>query len=118
MHTTCNHPTCHGACRRPKKQKKIYQLKRSPIKAKPKKGGVLSHAELLQLAQFTFNKWIRNRDKNKPCISGGDNDLPHPDMQVKYEAGHYYPAGVFSGVRFDEINVNGQSKGDNCFFGR
>lgn len=28
----CNHPTCQGECRREKKQKKVYHLKRTPIK--------------------------------------------------------------------------------------
>lgn len=32
----CNHPTCSGAsCRRPKKQPKVYVLKRTPLKKKP-----------------------------------------------------------------------------------
>ena len=32
----CKHPTCSGAaCRRPKKEKKTYSLKRTPIKKKP-----------------------------------------------------------------------------------
>lgn len=55
---------------------------------------------------MVFNKWIRERDKNKPCISSGSK----PE-----QAGHFYPAGSYSGVRFDEVNVNGQSKEDNCY---
>ena len=32
----CKHPTCSGAtCRRPKKEKKMYVLKRTPLKKKP-----------------------------------------------------------------------------------
>lgn len=55
---------------------------------------------------MVFNKWIRERDADKCCISSGG--------KVE-QAGHYYPAGSYSGVRFDEVNVNGQSIEDNCF---
>jgi len=35
--TNCNHPTCNGEfCRRPKKERKVYRLKRTPVKRKPK----------------------------------------------------------------------------------
>jgi hypothetical protein len=76
------------------------------IKIKPSKDIPLP--KLLQMAQITFNKWIRKRDEGKPCISGGG---------IAEEAGHCFPAGSFSGVRFDEINVNGQSVEDNRFKG-
>jgi hypothetical protein len=107
---TCKHPTCGESCRRPVKPKKRYYLKRTAIKKKKpvlkKDLSVLSVTELMQLAKMVFNKWIRHRDGNKPCISSGG--------EVE-EAGHYFPSGTFSGVRFDEVNVNGQSKYDNCF---
>ena len=65
-------------------------------------------SELLAYAQIVFNKWVRVRDEDKPCISSGG--------RVE-QAGHYKPAGSFSGVRFDEINVNGQTVEDNCHKG-
>ena len=34
---TCKHPTCGSTCRRALKQKKIYQLKRTPIKRSQKR---------------------------------------------------------------------------------
>ncbi|UAY56237.1 recombination protein NinG [Arachidicoccus terrestris] len=102
----CKHPTCGEFCRRPKKEKKVYQLKRSPIKKKKPKSKPEDLPEMLDLAQIIFNKWIRNRDKDKPCISGGG---------ITEDAGHYFPQGKYSGVRFDEMNVNGQSRYDNRF---
>lgn len=114
---TCKHPTCHDTCRRPVKPKKIYQLKRTPIKTKLPAGKDVSLPlkELLQMAQMIFNKWIRKRDQNKPCISAGSEfESGTNSAHVVIQAGHYYSAGVFSGVRFDEMNVNGQSKTDNC----
>ena len=55
--------------------------------------------ELLEKAQKVFNAWIRNRDKDKGCIScGGPVE----------NAGHYFSAGHYSALRFNETNVNGQ----------
>jgi len=91
-------------------------LKRTPIKKRQppqvnrsiKADKVFSLPELLIFTQAIFNKWIRERDKYKPCISSG--------LVVEtIQAGHYKPAGSYSGVRFDEMNVNGQSVEENCF---
>ena len=54
---------------------------------------------LLKLAQASFNKWIRLRDRFKGCISCG---------ATIEQAGHYYSQGHHSALRFNEINVNGQ----------
>lgn len=112
MSDNCSHPTCFDSpeCRRPIKTKKRYQLKRTPIKRfKPSTGDLsnLTHAELLIVAQNAFNAFIRNRDRNKPCVCGCGGRVE--------QAGHFYPSGSFSGVRFDEINVNGIGKACNYF---
>lgn len=56
--------------------------------------------ELLKLAQITFNKYIRLRDKDKPCISC------EKPLGAKYDASHYYSAGGHFNVRFNEDNVH------------
>ena len=55
--------------------------------------------KLLTKAQIVFNKFIRERDKDKGCISCG-NEIT--------EAGHYYSQGHHSALRFNEVNTNGQ----------
>lgn len=55
---------------------------------------------LIAEAQEAFNKFIRARDKGKNCISCPSKKVVH--------AGHYKPAGSFSGTRFNEHNTNGQ----------
>lgn len=62
--------------------------------------------KLKKKAQDTFNAWIRNRDKDKGCISCGG-----PVQQ----AGHYFSAGHYSALRFNEMNVGGQCIKCNCF---
>lgn len=52
--------------------------------------------------QVIFNTFIRERDKNLPCISCGRIN------NARWTAGHYFPAGSYPMVRFDEDNVHKQ----------
>ena len=47
-----------------KKEKKDWQKRKATLKKE-----LLSLSDWLKLAQQVFNKYIRERDKNKPCIS-------------------------------------------------
>jgi hypothetical protein len=60
---------------------------------------LLPFPKLQKKAQDTFNKWIRTIDKDLGCISCSSK-IDH--------AGHYFSAGHFTSLRFNEINVNGQ----------
>jgi len=64
---------------------------------------------LIQDARKPFHKFIRERDKNKPCISCGNH---YADI---FDAGHYFKAELYSGLIFDERNVNKQCRGCNSF---
>lgn len=66
----------------------------------------ISLPKLLQKAQKVFNAYIRNRDKDKGCISCG--------AEVT-EAGHYFSQGHHSSLRFNEVNTNGQCVRCNRF---
>lgn len=52
------------------------------------------------------NEYIRLRDFGKPCISC---DAPYGHYRPS--AGHFYPAGSYKNIRFDEDNIHGQ-----CWF--
>ncbi len=54
-----------------------------------------------------FRKWIRKRDEGKPCISCGSYNVS--------DAGHYYSAGHYPALEFDEDNVHGQCRHCNSF---
>lgn len=62
--------------------------------------------KLKKKAQDTFNKWIRNRDADKGCISCGAK-IDH--------AGHYFSSGHHSALTFEEANVHGQCLRCNNF---
>lgn len=58
----------------------------------------MTYPTLLKKAQTAFNRFIRNRDSGLPCISCGSMNTAH--------ASHFYAAGSYTGLRFNE---------DNCF---
>lgn len=68
-------------------------------KTRKQKEDLLSLSDYIKLAQQVFNKFIRLRDKDNPCISCGKeiNGVRH--------ASHYLSAGGHSNVRFHEDNV-------------
>jgi hypothetical protein len=61
-----------------------------------------TRTEWLALLQIVFNKYIRLRDANKPCISC---DKP---LTSKFDAGHFFSVGRYPNLRFCEDNVHGQ----------
>ena len=63
--------------------------------------------QLIKQLQPIFNKYIRLRDKDKPCISCGEYKT--------LQAGHFFAVSGYSGLRFDEDNVHGECSGCNCF---
>lgn len=65
---------------------------------------------LLRTAQKVFNKYIRERDKDKPCVSCGvivKENMAH--------ASHFKPANTYSYLRFDEANVHKSCSKCNLF---
>lgn len=68
----------------------------------------MSLQDWLKLAQMTFNKWIRHRDKGMSCISCGNEPK-------KANAGHYFSQGGHSNVRFNEDNVHLQCEHCNSY---
>lgn len=85
--------------------------KKSPAKkTKDRKSSAksISRSDLLKRAQVLFNRFIRNRDKDLPCISCGDTN-------GVMEAGHYMSVGSLANLRFDENNCHKQCKICNSF---
>ncbi len=59
----------------------------------------LSYKSLLAKAIRIFNAFIRERDRDKGCITCGAYKIEH--------ACHFYSAGFYSALRFNEDNVHG-----------
>lgn len=69
---------------------------------KQKTTGVVKLSDLKQVAQRHVNKFIRERDKNLPCISCQKKPVEH--------AGHYIAQGSSGLLRYEPDNISGQCK--------
>ena len=72
------------------------------------KTDLMTLQDYIKLAQITFNKYIRLRDKGNVCIS-----CQKPPK--KLNSGHFYNANNHWNVRFDERNVHLQCEHCNTF---
>ena len=66
------------------------------------KESLISIGDLKKLARGVFQKWVRLRDKDLPCISCGTF------TSEIFHAGHFYPATPYTGMIFDEQNTHRQ----------
>jgi hypothetical protein len=58
-----------------------------------------------------FQRWIRHRDKDQPCISCGTKTA------TKWDAGHYLKAELYTGLILNEVNCNKQCQRCNQYGG-
>lgn len=68
-------------------------------------------------AQSEFNKYIRQRDKERPCVSCGkyESDLNHSSRGGFWDCGHYRSVGSCPELRFEPLNAHKQCKKCNQF---
>lgn len=78
------------------------------VQDKAKREKLKTLPELKKAAQVEFNKWVRARDHDKPCISCG---APPPDLSGFHagrDAGHYRSVGAAAHLRYHEDNCHAQ----------
>jgi hypothetical protein len=92
----------------------VLEKKAERAKVKERKRALETIPELIKVAQGSFNAFIRERDKGKPCICCG---LPLGDGEVggAYDCGHFRSRGGASHLRFDEANAHAQRKRCNRY---
>lgn len=73
------------------------------------KNDLMTRSDYLKLAQASFNTYIRERDKDRKCISCGT-------YNGKMNAGHYMSVGSTPELRFNEDNVHKQCERCNTFY--
>jgi len=96
----CDEDLCHNLgvkeLVKKEREKKAKQERKETKKAKE---ALLTHRDYLKLFQTVFNTYIRERDKDLPCISCGKNN------EKQFHAGHYRSVGSCPELRFEELNV-------------
>ena len=93
-------------------QKAVQSVKRKDIKERKEK--LKSAGDYTKEAQAAFNRYIRVRDAEKCCISCS-NPLQSATLGGGFDAGHYRSRGAASHLRFNLLNVHGQSKKCNRY---
>lgn len=83
------------------------EAKKQAKELKERKQKLMTKSEWMKLAQAEFNKFIRLRDKDEPCISCGRHH------QGQYHAGHYRTVGANPELRFEELNCHKQCSACN-----
>lgn len=99
LQKNCFEPNCVTEWLNEVKQKN-WKRKKAKLKM-----DLMTVQDYVKLAQTVFNKYIRLRDKYKPCISCGAKAGTYT-----ITAGHYFPSTNKS-VTFNEDNLHGQ-----CWF--
>jgi len=96
---TCEH--CKEIKLLKKQQEKQLKTISKLERKKAKVVTVVKLSELKKAVQKKVNRFVRERDKNEPCISC---NKPSEDK----EAGHYIAQGSSGLLRFNLDNINGQ----------
>lgn len=102
MQTVC-HYKCGlviAAIQRKRKEAQIAREDRQ--KTREQRERIKTRSDYLKEAQVAFNAWVRERDRDLPCISCGRHH------QGQYHAGHYRTVGGNPELRFNPFNCHKQ----------
>ena len=92
---------------RVKREQAEKKIERKTIKEAKEK--LKTRRDWMKEAQQAFNAFIRERDKDKPCICCGQ-PLGSGEVGGAYDCGHYRSVGSAPHLRFDERNAHAQRK--------
>lgn len=90
-------------------KKRERRRKEEKKKVREAKKRLKTRSQWAKEAQIAFNRYIRLRDKNEPCISCGKN------TGAKMNAGHYLSVGAHPELRYNELNCHKQCEHCNSF---
>ena len=110
------HPECRDsyaeACAAKAERKAAKAIKTAAkedrAETKRRKEAIKRVPDLIKEAQDCFNKWVRFRDFEQPCISCG---APPPDLSQLHagrDAGHFRSTGSASHLRYHPDNCHAQ----------
>lgn len=106
LQTVCS-PICAARLVKAQKAQKAQGKKQ----LRERKQALKTIPDLIKEAQRKFNAYIRERDKDKPCICCGQPlQIDAGALGGGFDCGHYRSVGSASHLRFDERNAHGQRK--------
>jgi len=75
----------------------------------------MTRGDLLKKAQTEFNRFIRLRDNDKPCISCGVTETGVDGKGGRFDCSHYRSVGSAPELRFEESNAHKACKKCNQY---
>ena len=102
MQAVCSVDCSIGWANIKKAKKQAQEATRKRVEHRKEKERIKSRGDWIKEAQAAFNRWIRARDAELPCISCGR----FHDGQ--FHAGHYRTTASAPELRFNENNVHKQ----------
>ena len=73
-----------------------------------RKAALKTRSDWLKETQAIFNAWVRERDRNQPCICCGRTSTKEYLTGSAWDCGHYRSTGSAPHLRFHEDNVHRQ----------
>jgi len=108
LQSVCSPPCAVKLARETAKHRKGQEkLERAQFVSR--KAAIKTIPQLIAEAQTAFNAYIRERDRNQPCICCGQ-PLSAGDVGGAYDCGHYRSTGSASHLRFHPDNAHAQRK--------
>lgn len=114
-------PDCGIEIHRMTREKEAeYHSKEFKKETRRRKEAALTTSDWIKKVQVKFNAYIRERDKDEPCISCGrmDHEISEHPRGGKWDAGHYLSRGAFPELRFEPKNTHKQCKSCNAGSGK
>lgn len=93
---------------------KAAREKKERANIRERKQKLKTRFDYIRDAQIAFNAYIRERDKDKPCICC-HQPLAKDSIGGGFDAGHYRSVGSAPHLRYDERNCHGQRKQCNRY---
>lgn len=88
--------------------KRKERAERAALKAR--REALMRVSDLLPVVQAAANAYIRERDRDLPCISCGRHNIADPLTGGAWDCGHYRSVGAAKHLRFDVRNMAKQCK--------
>lgn len=99
MQVVCS-PLCGSTLARRTRERKEAKLAREDRqKIREQRERIKTRSDYLKEAQVAFNAWIRERDRDLPCISCGRHH------QGQYHCGHYRTVAGSPALRYEPLNA-------------
>lgn len=102
MQAVCSPLCAIGMAEKKRKKANEYVIRENRKADAERKAALATRSEILRAAQSAFNRYVRARDADAPCISCGKHH------QGQNHAGHYLSTGARPELRFEELNVHKQ----------